>query len=29
MLWTGRAMSGLVILFLLMDGAIKMVPETI
>jgi len=25
-LWTGRAMSGLVILFLLMDGAIKMVP---
>jgi len=26
MLWTGRAMSGLVILFLLMDGAIKMVP---
>ena len=26
MLWTGRVMSGLVILFLLMDGAIKMVP---
>jgi hypothetical protein len=26
LLWTGRAMSGLVILFLLMDGAIKMVP---
>ena len=26
MLWTGRAMSGLVILFLLMDGTIKMVP---
>ena len=26
MLWTGRAMSGLVILFLLMDGAIKIVP---
>ena len=26
MLWTGRIMSGLVILFLLMDGAIKMVP---
>ena len=25
-IWTGRAMSGLVILFLLMDGAIKMVP---
>jgi hypothetical protein len=26
MLWTGRVMSGLIILFLLMDGAIKMVP---
>jgi hypothetical protein len=26
MLWTGRVMGGLVILFLLMDGAIKMVP---
>ncbi len=26
MLWTGRVMSGLVILFLLMDGTIKMVP---
>ena len=26
LLWAGRAMSGLVILFLLMDGAIKMVP---
>ncbi len=26
LLWTGRIMSGLVILFLLMDGAIKMVP---
>jgi hypothetical protein len=26
MLWTGRIMSGLVILFLLMDGTIKMVP---
>jgi DoxX-like family len=26
LLWTGRVMSGLVILFLLMDGAIKMVP---
>ena len=26
LLWTGRAMSGLVILFLLMDGTIKMVP---
>jgi hypothetical protein len=25
-LWTGRAMSGLVILFLLVDGAIKLVP---
>lgn len=25
-LWTGRVMSGLVILFLVMDGAIKMVP---
>jgi hypothetical protein len=25
-LWTGRITSGLVILFLLMDGAIKMVP---
>lgn len=25
-LWTGRIMSGLVILFLLMDGVIKMVP---
>lgn len=24
--WTGRVMSGLVVLFLLMDGAIKMVP---
>jgi hypothetical protein len=26
LLWTGRTMSGLVILFLLMDGAIKLVP---
>lgn len=26
LLWTGRVMSGLVILFLLMDGTIKMVP---
>jgi hypothetical protein len=26
LLWTGRVMSGLVILFLLLDGAIKMVP---
>ena len=26
LLWTGRILSGLVILFLLMDGAIKMVP---
>jgi hypothetical protein len=26
LLWTGRVMSGLVILFLLMDGGIKMVP---
>ncbi|WP_315834513.1 DoxX family protein [Bradyrhizobium prioriisuperbiae] len=26
MLWTGRVMSGLVILFLLFDGAIKLVP---
>ena len=26
MLWTGRIMSGLVILFLLFDGAIKLVP---
>lgn len=26
MLWTGRIMSGLVILFLVMDGAIKIVP---
>jgi hypothetical protein len=25
-LWTGRALSGLVILFLLFDGAIKLVP---
>jgi hypothetical protein len=25
-LWTGRVLSGLVILFLLMDGGIKMVP---
>ena len=25
-LWTGRIMSGLVILFLLVDGAIKLVP---
>ena len=25
-LWTGRILSGLVILFLLMDGGIKMVP---
>ena len=25
-LWTGRAMSGLVILFLLFDGAIKLIP---
>lgn len=24
--WTGRALSGLVILFLLLDGAIKLVP---
>jgi DoxX-like family len=27
--WTGRAMSGLVILFLLFDGAIKLVPLSI
>jgi len=26
LLWAGRVMSGIVILFLLMDGAIKMVP---
>jgi hypothetical protein len=26
LLWTGRIMSGLVILFLVMDGAIKIVP---
>jgi hypothetical protein len=26
MLWTGRALSGLVIVFLLFDGAIKLVP---
>ncbi len=26
LLWTGRVMSGLVVLFLLMDGAIKLVP---
>ncbi|CAN5298298.1 DoxX family protein [soil metagenome] len=26
LLWTGRAMSGLVILFMVMDGTIKMVP---
>jgi len=26
LLWTGRIMSGLVILFLLMDGAIKVMP---
>ena len=26
LLWTGRVLSGVVILFLLMDGAIKMVP---
>ena len=26
LLWTGRIMSGLVILFMLMDGAIKLVP---
>lgn len=26
MLWTGRVMSGVVILFLLFDGAIKLVP---
>jgi hypothetical protein len=26
LLWTGRVMSGLVILFLAMDGTIKMVP---
>jgi hypothetical protein len=26
MLWTGRVLSGLAILFLLMDGSIKMVP---
>ncbi|MCW5732977.1 MAG: DoxX family protein [Enhydrobacter sp.] len=26
LLWTGRILSGLVILFLLVDGAIKMVP---
>jgi hypothetical protein len=25
-LWTGRALSGLVILFLLFDGAVKLVP---
>ncbi|MGN6466716.1 MAG: DoxX family protein [Rhizobiaceae bacterium] len=25
-LWTGRVLSGLVILFLLMDGAMKMIP---
>src|ERR1700754_739129 len=25
-LWTGRVMSGLVVLFLTMDGAIKLVP---
>jgi hypothetical protein len=25
-LWTGRALSGLVVLFLLFDGAIKLVP---
>ena len=25
-LWTGRVMSGLVILFLTVDGAIKLVP---
>ena len=25
-LWTGRALSGLVIVFLLFDGAIKLVP---
>ena len=25
-LWTGRVLSGLVILFLTMDGAIKLVP---
>ena len=24
--WTGRVLSGLVILFLLLDGAIKLVP---
>ena len=24
--WTGRALSGLVILFLLFDGAIKLLP---
>src|SRR5688500_17352820 len=26
LLWTGRILSGVVVLFLLMDGAIKMVP---
>lgn len=25
-LWTGRVLSGLVVLFLLVDGAIKLVP---
>ncbi|HEX7565788.1 MAG TPA: DoxX family protein, partial [Bradyrhizobium sp.] len=25
-LWTGRVLSGLVILFMLFDGAIKLVP---
>jgi hypothetical protein len=25
-IWTGRAMSGLVILFLLLDGAMKLIP---
>jgi hypothetical protein len=26
MLWTGRVLSGLVVLFLLFDGAIKLIP---
>lgn len=26
LLWTGRVMSGLAVLFMLMDGAVKMVP---
>jgi hypothetical protein len=28
-LWTGRAMSGLVVLFLVVDGAMKLVPLTV